>query len=51
MKGVLSLVGDFVASHSAAAMVVVTIAAVLVFLVASGIAGRIALQIEERLGA
>ena len=50
MKGALSLVGEFVASHSAAAMVAMTIAAVLVFLLASGIAAQIALQMEERLG-
>ena len=50
MRGVLSLVAEIVASNSVAVTVAVLITAALVFLVMSGLAVRVTLRLEERLG-
>jgi hypothetical protein len=49
MKGVFSLMAEFVASNGAAVTVAVLITAALVFLVMSGLAVHVALRLEEKL--
>lgn len=49
MKSVLLFVGEIVASHSVAVTFAVLITAALVFLVLSGLAGRVTVLLEDRL--